>query len=101
MFVNAWLGRVGELVLMASDCMSLILRDLTNALVICGKKKKNNKRIHSDREKISFCECVNRINVISQRFFSVHDDDQKNYIVYKLPSSYRYHVLYTGIKKMY
>jgi len=86
---------------MASDCMSLILWDLTNALVICGKK---NKRIHCDREKISFCEWINRINVISQRFFSVHDnndDDEKNYIVYKLPSSYRYRVLYIGIKKMY
>jgi len=91
--------RVGELVLMASDCMSLILWDLTNALVICGKKK--NKRIHCDWEKISFCECVNRINVISQRFFSVHDNDEKNYIVYKLPTTYGYRVLYTGIKKIY
>lgn len=42
MYVNAWLGRVGELVLMASDCMSLILWDLTNALVKCGKKEQEN-----------------------------------------------------------
>lgn len=97
MYIHAWLGRVGELVLMASDCMSLILWDLTNAFVI---RRKKNKRIHCDREKISFCKCVNRINVISQRFSPYTTTKRTIQVVYKLATSYRYHVLlYIEIKK--